>query len=206
MKGLIKSVGLVAWGYVFLYLDFTLSINAFTLSLLPDWACYALMLAAIPGLADYERSTLLLRPLAWLLLAWEGVLWLLKLFGISEPSGSWWYLPVLLAAVLNLYFHFQLLTNLADIASAFGCARARSIRQLRNFIALVSIVSELLEPLMGRVSPGTLEDMAAPLALAALAVALVIVVWVFSAMFGLRRELRGLDSEAGPEDEAPREG
>ena len=55
-----EAVSCVAWGYVFLHLDFNLG----GINVLPDWACYALVLHALPGLARAERSALLLRPLS----------------------------------------------------------------------------------------------------------------------------------------------
>ena len=48
----------MAWGYVFLHLDFNLG----GINVLPDWACYALVLHALPGMARAERSALLLQP------------------------------------------------------------------------------------------------------------------------------------------------
>lgn len=56
MNSLVVSIGRVAWGYVFLYLNFNLNINAMSLNLLPDWACYAFILAALPGLALAEKA------------------------------------------------------------------------------------------------------------------------------------------------------
>lgn len=57
---------------------------------------------------------LLLRPLCWLLAAWEGLCWALEAMGRpTELWGLW-----LIAAAVSLYVHFQLFTNLAARRSA----------------------------------------------------------------------------------------
>ena len=73
--------------------------------------------AAIRDLACEEKELLLLRPFAIILICWHGAKWLLSwgsvdLDGLLEIGG-------LLIGLINLYFHFQLLTNLAAIASKY---------------------------------------------------------------------------------------
>ena len=101
----------VAWGYVLLHLN----INLGTLNILPDWAGYLLLLSALPVLGEEEPSAPLLKPLGQLLALWKGVLWVLALLGrsLSLPLAE------LVAGVVELYFHFQLLTNLAELARRF---------------------------------------------------------------------------------------
>lgn len=119
-----EAVSCVAWGYVFLHLDFNLG----GINVLPDWVCYALVLHALPGLARAERSALLLRPLAVILLAVDALMWALQIFGTAPDL----YIVSALSTVLELYFHFQLLTNVADIAR-IDPQRSRSVLRLRNF-------------------------------------------------------------------------
>lgn len=135
-KGLYRSLGRIAWGYAFIYLNFNIN----SLELLPDWAGWLLIYSALPGIAGAgEPSALLLRPLCGLLAAWEGLCWLLK--AVGEPTELWglW----LIAAVLTLYVHFQLFTNLASAAERFGCPQRRSLLVLRTvnvvFTTLLSL-------------------------------------------------------------------
>lgn len=107
--GLIK----IAWGYFFIYFDFNIS----TVSILPAFVGYLLIFLAIRDLACEEKELLLLRPFAIILIFWHGAKWLLSwgsvdLDGLLEIGG-------LLIGLINLYFHFQLLTNLAAIASKY---------------------------------------------------------------------------------------
>ena len=179
-NSLVTAIGRVAWGYVFLYLN----INLNEVNILPDWACYAFILAALPGLALAERSAALLRPLAWILLAAEGADWVLSLLGYSLSGGAFYIIGVIIA-VVELYFHFQLLTNIAAVASRFDENRARGIRRLRNATAIFGTVMAIPWPIyrLGETAQETL-------AVALVVLALVLIVWTFAALFGLRGEIR----------------
>lgn len=110
-KGFYSAVGGVAWGYLLLHLD----INLGSVNILPEWLGYLLILDALPILAREIPSALLLKPLGQLLALWEGVQWVLKLLG-TEFSP---YLIEVIIGVVSLYFHFQLLTNLAELAGRY---------------------------------------------------------------------------------------
>ena len=116
-----------AWGYFFLYLD----INLGSLNILPDWGAYLLFLSAIRLLAGERRDLSLLRPLGILLAAWNGADWALTLLGGAGVDG----LPAplgLVIGVIQMYFHFQLLTDCAALAAAHqGPGEAVDLRLLR---------------------------------------------------------------------------
>lgn len=135
---LCRGVKLIAWGCVLLYLN----INLGTLNILPDWLGYVLILRALPALGETEKSALLLRPLGTMLAVWEGILWVAALLGM-EFNG---YALEVIAAALSLYFHFQLLTNLADTAEKHGCPQRRRILTLRTVNTLLVTVMALPFP------------------------------------------------------------
>ena len=99
-----------AWGYFFLYFN----INIGNVSLLPTFVGYLLFLSAIGLMEAGERELSLLRPLAMLLATWHGLDWFLSFFG--KDLYGLQFIDLIRDAV-NLYFHFQLLTNLASIAA-----------------------------------------------------------------------------------------
>lgn len=103
--------GTVANGYLLIYLDVTLEFGSGVLNLLPAWAGYLLIGRALPRLETHTAEAGLLRPLCTLLTAYNLLDWLCVLFGAD--SGQLPVLP-LIAAVAGLYFHFQLLTDLAQ--------------------------------------------------------------------------------------------
>lgn len=181
-KSLSEAVSCVAWGYVFLHLDFNLG----GINVLPDWACYALVLHALPGLARAERSALLLRPLAIILLAVDALMWALQIFGAAPDL----YIVSALSTVLALYFHFQLLTNVADIAR-IDPQRSRSVLRLRNFRTVFVTLLALPWP------PEALSWSARDVYLLVTRFAAVIlIIWTFSALFDVKNHvILGEDGE-----------
>lgn len=111
LPALAALYGTIANGYLLIYLNVTLEFGSGVLSLLPAWAGYLLIGRALPRLEAYTPEAGLLRPLCTLLTAWNLLDWLCALFGTD--SGRLPVLP-LIAAVAGLYFHFQLLTDLAQ--------------------------------------------------------------------------------------------
>lgn len=137
-ENLCNAIRLTAWGYVLLYTN----INLGTLNILPDWLGYLLILSALPAFGEEEPSALLLRPLGILLSLWAGILWLTALFGISPDSR----VISVIAAVISLYFHFQLLTNLADIAGQHSYPARKQLLALRTVQTVLTTILALPFP------------------------------------------------------------
>lgn len=132
-----RSLAKIAWGYVFLYLNINFSVNGHALSILPEWAGYLLIFMALDGVALQEPSAGSLKPFGLLLAAEAAIEWAVTLAG-ADWSYTW---ITLLVVVINLYFHFQLLTNLADIARRSGSAYSRRLRVLRTAQTVMLTVS-----------------------------------------------------------------
>lgn len=108
-KNLYHGLDRAAWAYFFLYFN----INVGGVSLLPTFVGYLLFLGAIKLLECEEHELSLLRPLAILMAIWYSLDWCLSLFG-ADLYGLQFI--DLIRNVIDIYFHFQLLTNLASIA------------------------------------------------------------------------------------------
>lgn len=112
-QALYRGISHAAWGYFFLYFHFNIN----NINLLPPFVGYLLFLSATTLLAREERALLLLRTMGILLTAWHFLIWVMSWFGAS-PEGAWQFVD-LLVTLVNLYFHFQLLTNIASIATKY---------------------------------------------------------------------------------------
>lgn len=110
-----RAVRLAAWGYFFLYLNFTVSVNSFSLNLLPVFAGWYLLLRAVDGLKGELPQLALLEGFAAGLILWSALEWLpwaalgLDFPGLLSPVD-------LLADMAAMYFHFHLLTQLSLLA------------------------------------------------------------------------------------------
>ena len=171
------AVRKIAWGYILIHAHFNLG----TLDVLPDWAGYYLMYAALPILTQEDETAKLLRPLGLGLTIWSGIDWVLKLVGAS--IGGFGYMLSMVVSIVALYFHFQLLTNLASIAEEYGCPESGRLLQLRNVRTVLATVAAVLVYWIEANSLG--GALTVILALSQL----VVVIWLCSVLFALSKSL-----------------
>ena len=172
---LASAVGAVGRAYIFIYLN----INLGTLDILPDWLGYVFILGALPMLSLWEESMGLLRNIGILLAVYEGIEWVMKLFGSQAD------IPVvsLLAGIIGLYFHFQLLTDLASISSEYGLEeRKASLLKLRTANTVLQTVAMLTMQLSARF------EVAWP-ALVMVFVVVILTIMIAVSIYSLKREL-----------------
>lgn len=167
-KKVCDAVQSVAWGYILIHLD----VNLGRVSILPDWLGYLLILEAIPVLAEEVRAVELLRSFCKLLALWKGVLWVAALPGFSIES----YLLTALVAVIDLYFHFQLMTNLAELAEKWNCPQQKKILVLRTVRTILTTF--LMLPVKWQEIEG--------LAIAMILVQVVLALWLCAVMVQLK--------------------
>lgn len=121
---LVKAIGGIVAGYIFLHFNLTFGI----VNLLPDWLGYAAIVYVLDVLGEEEPSAKLLRPLGMLLIAWE-------IYEIIEMLFDFQLNLLILeniVTIISLYFHFQLLTNLAAIAEKYEYPKHQNIIKLRT--------------------------------------------------------------------------
>lgn len=117
------ALGKIAWGYLLIHLN----LNLGTVDVLPNWLGCLFLYQSLHTLGQREPSALLLKPFGHLLTLYEVALWSMTMVSYSPPD-----LLELLFSVIALYFHFQLLTNLANIAQGRFPELSRRLLQLRN--------------------------------------------------------------------------
>lgn len=131
--GITKAI----WGYFFLYFD----INIGTISIFPSFVGYILFTKAIELLKDEERELSLLKTFGIILVVWNIIEWLAKCVGYS--FNNQWQFITLIAALVNMYFHFQFLTNIASIAIIHqkeGCEYHKKLMTCRTIQTLMLTV------------------------------------------------------------------
>lgn len=133
-----SSISKVIWGYFFLYFDFFINIGNGKISLIPKFVGFILFLKAIDLLKDIERELSLLKPLGIILGVWQVIEWLANCVGYS--FGGKWQFVNLIIGLLNLYFHFQFITNLSAIATKHqqeGCTYDKSLLTYRTILTIL---------------------------------------------------------------------
>ena len=134
---LCNAIKKIFWGYIFLYFN----INLGTIDILPGWIGYIFFYQAIrDGIAEEEESSKLLQPIGIILGIYNGITWILSILYI--PTNI--ILVDMLIDVISLYFHFQLLTNLSNIARKYSCEQERSLLTLRTIQTILLTVLAVL--------------------------------------------------------------
>ncbi len=105
------------WGYFFLYFNINFNIGEGSVSIIPSFVGYIFFLKVIDLLKDEEQELSLLRTLGIVLAVWNVVEWFADC--IAYNFGGQWQFVTLITGLVNLYFHFQFITNLASIARKY---------------------------------------------------------------------------------------
>lgn len=106
-KTLSSAIKKIAISYILIYLHINISV----IDILPDWLGYFLIVSVLPVLSQKEKSAQLLKPFGIALGVWNIVEWLLKIAG-DELN---FYVISLVFSIITIYFHFQLITNIANL-------------------------------------------------------------------------------------------
>ena len=150
---LYTGIGRAAWGYFFIYFDFNIN----TVSMLPSFIGYMLFLSAINCLCEEERELNLLRTLGVILTVWHVASWLAS-WGSIDLDGMLQVVDIIIG-VVNIYFHFQLLTNLASIATKYQSADDELDAKLLRYRTLQTVIVILIVVLICKGCAGGKKDL-----------------------------------------------
>ena len=135
-KELSNKIRRVGWGFVFILFD----INIGTVSILPKWAGYMMIISALPVLASQVPSAKLLKPLGVALAVYSGAEWAMKIISLDYSLAV---LSVLIMCIL-VYFNFQLFTNLAEIAEKHSCPQQKGLLKLRTALIITEVITNII--------------------------------------------------------------
>lgn len=121
------------WGYIFLYFDFNLG----TIDVLPAWSGYFFFYQLINNILETEEESIkLLKPLCIILSIYRLIEWFIVMCGMKMDI----LIVSELFAVIALYFHFQFLTNLANIAHKYDCPQGKNLLTLRTIHTILMTI------------------------------------------------------------------
>ena len=165
-KRMSDAIFSIAWGYVLIHLHFRLG----PVDLLPDWLGYILFYSAINMIKEKEPSAKSLQPLTIVLGIWDVAL---IFFQEIQAFG-------IIITVLSLYFHYQFLTNIANIAGKYMCLEQDKILKLR-------IVRTILVTVFAVPIPW--NDMAI-FTYALIVANMVVAIWLCATLFSLKKSVQ----------------
>ena len=74
------------WGFLFIYLNFNLNLNQYSLSILPNFVGYILLLQGMKQLEEESRFFRRACPFAVGMAVYEAILWIGAVFGVGADS------------------------------------------------------------------------------------------------------------------------
>lgn len=171
---LYKAIGAIAWGYIFLHFD----INLGTIDILPGWIGIFLIVNAIKQTIRLEEpSAKLIMPLG-ILLCFDSFLTWISIFEMLSISFDMYIYEVFIT-IIELYFHFQLLTNLANIANQYNCKEETKLLTLRTVRTILATVQVFLLKLENEV-----------IVIGIAFVQIVVCIWICKVLFDFRKNFQ----------------
>lgn len=181
----LDAIGKISWGYIFIYI----SLNLGTVNIFPAWVGFLLIYLALGAVTAMEPSAKLLKPFALLLMAEDLAEWALNIFSMT-PDLYW---IDVFASVIILYFHFQLLTNLSNIAENQGSQYAGRLKKLRS-VQTVFMTAAALIPVSRRAAITLAESGVAVFGIGLFGVIVMLV--ICATLFQYKRELSAMEENS----------
>lgn len=188
---LYTGIGRAAWGYFFIYFN----INLNNVSILPSFIGYLLFLSAINCLCEEERELNLLRTLGIILTVWHIASWLAS-WGSIDLDGTLQVVDIIIG-VVNIYFHFQLLTNLASIAAKYQSEDHEFDTKLLRYRTMQTVMLTAVI-ILGYLAKWQTE-LVTVISVGMIIVYLIVAVLLMKALFDLRRDI-SIDSDSDDTD------
>ena len=126
----------IALGYIFIMFR----INLGTIDILPDFIGYVLIYKGIKILLNIVTSLKLLQNFAVLLGVISFIKWILAIFN----SNIRIYLISVIITIITLYFDFQLITDIMEIATKSRYLHVSDLKLLRNMKVIIYTVIYLM--------------------------------------------------------------
>ena len=188
---LYTGIGRAAWGYFFIYFD----INLNTVSILPSFIGYLLFLSAINHLYDEEPELNLLRTLGIILTVWHIASWFAS-FGAIKLDGMLTVVDIIIG-VVNIYSHFQLLTNLASIAAKYQSEDHEFDAKLLRYRTMQTVMLTAVI-ILGYLAKWQTE-LVTVISVGMIIVYLIVAVLLMKTLFDLRHDI-SIDSDSNDTD------
>ncbi len=174
-KSLSWAIKKTAIGYIFIYINIKIA----TVDILPNWAGYIMIITALPILAQKVNSAKLLKPLGIILCIGAVINWGLDI--IAYPISV--HIISVLIGIIGIYFHFQLITNIAEIT--VDEARKKRLIILRSLTVILDTIIIFISLIFSTIYGEIYMYITFVIAIVKLAACF----WITGEFFGLSKEL-----------------
>lgn len=102
-------------GFLFIFLDFNLNLNALTIGLIPDFIGYIFLIQGLNEMSDYGIRFSKARPFSVFMTIYSGILYALDLFGVSLSLGYFTTALGIISIIISLYISYQIVCGIREI-------------------------------------------------------------------------------------------
>lgn len=135
-----KGLTYIAFGFLFILVNFNLTLNGKTLNVMPNFIGWILMYLAHDKLSDYTSDKGYLKPLALIMAILSGALWIAP---VVLPDVKITILNTI-SNILSAIYMFVLFGCLENVARDYFPAKKDTIKYLRYINVGVTIVMTLI--------------------------------------------------------------
>ena len=132
-------------GFLLIFLDYNLTLNASQIGLIPDFAGYLVMIRGLAEMNGESRQFGAARPWASGMAVYTGLLYALDLFGISASIGAVSFLLGFASTAVSLYISYLIVMGVRETQEDRGAdLNAEKLRSLWALMAMIQVVTYLL--------------------------------------------------------------
>jgi len=159
------------WGFFFIYLNFNLNVNQYSLNVLPDFVGYIFLMKGMDLLKEESSFFEKARPFSVGMAVYTAVLWVGALLGVTAGGGLVTRLLSLLATVVGLYISWILIQGVAEIEEVrFVDLNKERLLTLWKALVAVEIIMNVLQLMLNLANVSVLAAFSVMLMVAGLIV------------------------------------
>lgn len=176
-----KAISLAAFGFMFVLVDFNLTLDGHTICVTPDFVGWILFYLSYDKLGEYISDKPVLKYLPLIMVILSGAIWVLD---IVKPDADIFLLKPL-ANILSAVFMFLFFGVLENVAEDCGSTRTGSLRMLKY----LNLACEIVLSVIGLLAKALDLRLVATLFLVVGLIAIGSAIATMFTLFGLRKEI-----------------
>ena len=183
-----KAISLVAFGFLFIFVNFNLTFNGTAINIMPEFIGWILMFLAFAPLGSYMEGKRYMQWIPIIMAVFTAVFWIL---GIVKPELE---NPVVSAiqTILNIVsaiYWFIMFTVLEKLADDCGSNKSSTLHIIKILSLVLYIIITVVAFFIGE---GNFGFMATIFAISGIGLLVLVIVALF-VLFGLRKEINRSD-------------
>lgn len=131
-------------GFLLVFLDFNLNINASKIGLLPDFIGYIIMGKGLLEMAGDSSLFMKAKPFVSAMAVYSGILYFMDLFGMSVSLGGLSYILSIISVFASLYISYQIVMGVVEMEAKYNInLNAANLRSTWIIFACFNVMTPL---------------------------------------------------------------